>query len=278
MVTNSLHCVLEDIQLPTVISGLESSPKPMIPVCGGFVDVYDVVGGVFKPNPVDMVRLYDVNSSVNAEHFSLVDKFSGITCWSDTDPRSGVLFESTSTCLNESGFDNDQFNKSVAGLFPPTLDLLSKFTPGAKFLHWSEAHNKRCQICQSCNLDQDWNYLLDVHCQVYDSGMANYVGCRIPVKSSGLKIDYLREVLKDYHDYKLVEYLEFGFPIGLNVSREDFVKPFKVRNHLGALQNISGWSNLKTESWDLLGQLMWDIIWCSHLLTVFRKENLQKEE
>lgn len=58
-------------------------------------------------------------------------------------------------------------------------------------------------------------------CKIYDMVKArvlpNYLGARIPVES-GLHIHVWRDMLKDYHDIELCEYLEFGWPIGYHAN------------------------------------------------------------
>ena len=52
-----------------------------------------------------------------------------------------------------------------------------------------------------------------MHELVKQGGTHNFCGARIPVKS-GLNIRFLREKLKDFHNYEIVDYCEFGWPVG----------------------------------------------------------------
>ncbi len=83
-----------------------------------------------------------------------------------------------------------------------------------------------------------WNSLSDrefdieAHEAIVSSGLPNYRSCRIPVRSN-LNIEFLiRNNLIDYHDYRLVDLLEFGFLIGATC-------PIPInhpcKNHRGAL-------------------------------------------
>ena len=102
-------------------------------------------------------------------------------------------------------------------------------------------HSKKCDIC-SATVDpskiRKSNLLLDVHEKVIQSGKYNFEGCRIPVNEK-LNIQYIREMLHDYKDQQLCDFLEFGFPIGYtgnneilkNVSKKD---TWKFKNHKGA--------------------------------------------
>ncbi len=82
-----------------------------------------------------------------------------------------------------------------------------------------------------------WNSLSDrefdigAHEAIVSSGLSNYRSCRIPMRSN-LNIEFLRNNLIDYHDYRLVDLLEFGFSIGAT-------RPIPInhpyKNHCGAL-------------------------------------------
>ncbi len=64
-----------------------------------------------------------------------------------------------------------------------------------------------------------WNSLSDrefdigAHEAIVSLGLPNYRSCRIPVRPN-LNIEFLMNNFIDYHDYRLVDLLEFGFPIG----------------------------------------------------------------
>ncbi len=53
---------------------------------------------------------------------------------------------------------------------------------------------------------------LEIHKLVVQSGLLNLRGCRIPVKS-GFNITKWRTQFEGYHDSKLVDFLEFGWPV-----------------------------------------------------------------
>ena len=75
---------------------------------------------------------------------------------------------------------------------------------------------------------------LHVVSQVLDSGCPNYKGRHVPLASS-LNLDFLRSEKHDYYDKRLLDYLTFGFPLGLanNVTIENNADT----NHSSALQN-----------------------------------------
>ena len=60
----------------------------------------------------------------------------------------------------------------------------------------------------------------------YPEGTYNYLGARISLVHTNLKIPTWRDLLADYHRKELVDFLEFGFPIGVdpNGSTEPSLK------------------------------------------------------
>ena len=46
----------------------------------------------------------------------------------------------------------------------------------------------------------------------------NYCGAKIPLPHNKLNIPYWRENLSDYNDTQLCEFLEFGWPLGVDPS------------------------------------------------------------
>ena len=81
-------------------------------------------------------------------------------------------------------------------------------------------------------------HLKMLHKMVKNHGCANYKGARIPVLL-GLNIKAWRQLLHDYDIVNLTEYLEFGFPLGVDYSLFKF-KEFDNKNHLSALQKPDG--------------------------------------
>ncbi len=84
--------------------------------------------------------------------------------------------------------------------------------------------------------DQDWDARTEVLFHIYDkvrlSGMANFQSARISVPS-GLHIHVWRIKLKDYPDDRLVDFLEYGWPVGYQMSN---IPAQNVKNHSSALQ------------------------------------------
>ena len=66
---------------------------------------------------------------------------------------------------------------------------------------------------------------------VLSSGLPNYRSVRVPLPSV-FNWDYLQQHIGPYHDGKLMDYLKFGFPLGL-ASKEQF-RSNATDNHASA--------------------------------------------
>ena len=87
------------------------------------------------------------------------------------------------------------------------------------------------KLSQSKLNEKELAHIIYTHIKVVNSGLPNYQGCKIPVKTR-INVEFFRENLSDYKDKVICEYLEFGAPIDfqgcLNVSEID------IKNHKGA--------------------------------------------
>jgi hypothetical protein len=54
-----------------------------------------------------------------------------------------------------------------------------------------------------------------LHNHIRNSGVYNFQGCRIPIHSN-LNIEFWRMKLVDYRDYRICDFLEFGWPLYRN--------------------------------------------------------------
>jgi hypothetical protein len=85
-------------------------------------------------------------------------------------------------------------------------------------------------LSQSKLNEKELAHIIYTHNKVVNSGLPNYQGCKIPVKTR-INVEFFRENLLDYKDKVSCEYLEFGAPIGfqgcLNVSE------IGIKNHKG---------------------------------------------
>ena len=64
------------------------------------------------------------------------------------------------------------------------------------------------------------------------SGKPNFQGCRIPLYGSKLNLSVWREKLRSYEDRVVVEFLEYGFPLDFDRSKQ--LSSEAGRNHKGA--------------------------------------------
>ena len=65
----------------------------------------------------------------------------------------------------------------------------------------------------------------------YPYGTPNYMGARVPLAHSRLKIQNWREYLRDYPHCEILQFLEYGFPLGL--SKDPVLEP-SLKNHSSA--------------------------------------------
>lgn len=78
----------------------------------------------------------------------------------------------------------------------------------------------------------DLNMYIYMHTEIFSSGLPNYLCCKLPVPSV-FNIEFWRSELVDYHDYAIVDFLQFGWPLGYTADR---LPACSNRNHNGALQ------------------------------------------
>jgi len=81
------------------------------------------------------------------------------------------------------------------------------------------------------------------HELIFSSSKLNFEDCKIKTDSK-LNVDFFKFMLKDYFDYEICKFLEYGFPIGFPRTVEsltllqEFKDPkemLKVKNHRGAV-------------------------------------------
>ena len=99
------------------------------------------------------------------------------------------------------------------------------------------------QGCTACSPDSSASFtcaesafgldMVRLHERVFASGLPNYKGLRIPLPSK-LNIAQWRSSLQDYHDNVIVDYLEFGWPVGYDYGKYGFPVS-QLRNHSGAI-------------------------------------------
>ena len=74
--------------------------------------------------------------------------------------------------------------------------------------------------------------LVELFETIYKSGRPNFRGCRIPLPGSKFNIPLWRELLDDYPDKVVCDFLEFGFPLDFDKSVD--LRTDERRNHKGA--------------------------------------------
>ena len=98
-------------------------------------------------------------------------------------------------------------------------------------------HSHRCEICIKLNelLIADSVEKVKIHRVVKQSGKYNFEGCRIIVNKK-INGAFMRVMLRDYKDIRVVEFLEYGFPLGFVGDRmpRGEIKDYTVSNHAGA--------------------------------------------
>ena len=77
------------------------------------------------------------------------------------------------------------------------------------------------------------SYFIDLHVRVTVCNTYNYCGARIPLEHNGLKLDIWKYKLSQYHDQNLLDFLEYGWPLGLD-SSSDFESA--IKNHPSSVQ------------------------------------------
>ena len=77
------------------------------------------------------------------------------------------------------------------------------------------------------------SYFIDLHNKVLAHNTYNYIGARIPLEHNGLNIEVWKNKLVNYGDKELIQFLEFGWPLGLDPSVE---LASSLRNHPSGLQ------------------------------------------
>ena len=87
-------------------------------------------------------------------------------------------------------------------------------------------HHGKSNSCPSPSV------LIQLFEQVYQSALPNYRGCRITLPFSNFNIPLWRELLSDYNDNIVCDFLEFGFPLDFDKSVQLSIN--ERRNHKGA--------------------------------------------
>ena len=79
-------------------------------------------------------------------------------------------------------------------------------------------------------------YLVQLFETVYKSSVPNYQSCRIPLKFTTFNIPLWRQLLHDFNDRVICDFLEFGFPLDFDKSKSLCTE--ERRNHKGARDHV----------------------------------------
>ena len=115
----------------------------------------------------------------------------------------------------------------------------------------------------------------------YPAGTPNHLGARIPLKHTKLKIDRWRHHLIGYEEPELVQFLEYGFPIGLSQDPKPALCS-SLRNHGSALQyytHMDSFIGKGLALCDIVGpfnHVPFDIVHISPLMTAPKKPSSRR--
>ena len=104
-------------------------------------------------------------------------------------------------------------------------NLIVKLPDGQEFLE---------RILPTVTVDFEHNqqfppdYFLDLHKQVRLGGTYNFAGTRIPLHHCKIDVKKFRLLLKNYDDIGILQFLDYGFPIGL---AQEFDLKSSTKNH-----------------------------------------------
>ena len=77
------------------------------------------------------------------------------------------------------------------------------------------------------------SYFVSLHNNVKSAGTYNYAGARVNLEHSKINIDKFRELLVYYDDIGILQYLQYGFPLGL---AQKFELSSSTQNHSSAYE------------------------------------------
>ena len=77
------------------------------------------------------------------------------------------------------------------------------------------------------------SYFLNLHNQVKQGGTYNYAGARVCLQHCKINVSKFRSLLTDYEDIAVLQFLEFGFPLGI---AQEFELESCTQNHSSALE------------------------------------------
>ena len=137
---------------------------------------------------------------------------------------------------SENVYNNDTLNskeykkcfRSPMFIHKHPLDLKAVGVSFQSDEHW-EFIDPNSELPADCSNDQ----YLQVVTSVINSGVPNYQGCKVELKSN-LNIPLWRDKLKDYRDKHVVNLMQYDFPLG--IRDREMLQRTQIKNHSTALE------------------------------------------
>ena len=134
-------------------------------------------------------------------------------------------------------------NNDLPSLFPPAVPDI----PNTKFLkkllvELPEGEYFQDRILPATSSDIvpsiefPASYFLNLHDEVKRGGTYNYAGARTSLEHCRINVPKFRELLTDHDDMEILQYLEYGFPLGL---AQEFELESCTQNHSSAMEYFS---------------------------------------
>ena len=98
-----------------------------------------------------------------------------------------------------------------------------------------QSTHPRINSCNKFEIVSAQSTLVKLFEEVYRSGVPNYKGCRTPLPFNKFNIPLWRDLLSEYSDNIICDFLEFGFP--LDFDKSVTLRTNERRNHRGAKQH-----------------------------------------
>ena len=93
-------------------------------------------------------------------------------------------------------------------------------------------------------------FFLDLHRKVRLGETYNFAGARVPLIHSCIQVNKFRSFLKNYDDIGILQFLEFGFPLGI---AQDFQLQSSTQNHSSSYEYFSYLDEFFTKEVNLRG-------------------------
>ena len=131
--------------------------------------------------------------------------------------------------------DNESENFADLEPAPKDLDKPSFLKPvyfvlnNGLVFHDKLLPNPEGPLYQADKIKFSKEYYVDLHFRISSHNNFNHLGARKPLDHSHINIKKFRDLLpQDYNDCVILQYLEYGFPLGLN---HDFTLCPVLKNH-----------------------------------------------